>query len=235
MYTIYKITNKINGKAYIGQTKRKPTERWGRKGQGYEGQYLGNAIKKYGWDNFSKEILFDDCLTKEEANKVEKDLIKKYKTQETGYNVAPGGNIWEHNNFSLEKRKEWFLQHREFHSKKTSEGMKDWLANSTKEERKQYLGHSWTLERKEEHGQKIRESWKKKTKKEINQIHYNISKSKKDPKAKCQSKEFKQRMKMMALEQFKDGSPLKGSHWYNNGIKNVRAFVCPEGFQIGKI
>ena len=54
--------------------------------------YFGNAIKKYGWENFVGEILLDG-LTYEEACQKEKDYIKLYKTNlsEYGYNLHTGG------------------------------------------------------------------------------------------------------------------------------------------------
>ena len=66
MYTVYQHKNKINGKNYFGITSKNPEERW-KKGEGYKSSphfYL--AIKKYGWDNFEHNILFEG-LTKEEA------------------------------------------------------------------------------------------------------------------------------------------------------------------------
>mgnify|MGYP002658749408 CR=1 FL=1 len=58
-YCVYKHTNKINGKVYIGQSSN-IKERWSRKGTCYKGcTYFYNAIQKYGWDNFEHIILKD--------------------------------------------------------------------------------------------------------------------------------------------------------------------------------
>ena len=92
MYTVYEHRNKINGKRYIGITKQIPEERW-RNGSNYkESPHFYAAIQKYGWDAFEHKILFTN-LTKEEACKKEKELIKKHKTQdrEYGYNILEGG------------------------------------------------------------------------------------------------------------------------------------------------
>ena len=92
-YNIYKHTNLINNKSYIGITSQKCQNRWGINGKGYELQpKFYNAIQKYGWDNFQHDILYTD-LNKETALKIESELIKKYNTIENGYNVSPYGNI----------------------------------------------------------------------------------------------------------------------------------------------
>ena len=81
-----------NGKKYVGITMQKPQKRWS-KGRGYvQNKYMTNAIIKYGWDNIKHIILFTN-LTKEQAEKIEIELIKKYKTNimQYGYNIEDGG------------------------------------------------------------------------------------------------------------------------------------------------
>ena len=81
-----------NGKVYIGITCQKPTSRW-QGGNGYKGNsYFSRAIKKYGWDNFIHEILYDD-LTEEDAKRLEIEYIAKYKSniRKYGFNISSGG------------------------------------------------------------------------------------------------------------------------------------------------
>lgn len=91
-YIIYMHKNKINGKVYIGQTKQQPEKRW-KNGEGYiDSPRFYNAIKKYGWENFSHKILIDN-LTLEEADIQESYYIKLYKATDEryGYNINEGG------------------------------------------------------------------------------------------------------------------------------------------------
>ena len=91
---LYRITNIINNKKYIGITKRKPEIRWSN-GKGYKKtSYFRAAIEKYGWDNFEHIILYSN-LSKEDACQKEIELIKEYDTtnREFGYNNALGGEI----------------------------------------------------------------------------------------------------------------------------------------------
>ena len=92
-YTVYKHTNQINNKVYIGITKQNINNRWGHQGKGYINcTAFYRAIQKYGWDHFDHEILATE-LTKEEACKQEKELIQQYQSNnpEYGYNISPGG------------------------------------------------------------------------------------------------------------------------------------------------
>lgn len=81
-----------NGKRYVGLTRTKTWERWCG-GHGYKVQPLmWNAIQKYGWNNIEHFIVKDN-ITKEEAEALEIELIKKYKTTDRyyGYNISNGG------------------------------------------------------------------------------------------------------------------------------------------------
>ena len=92
-YTVYIHTNKVNGKRYVGITRQSVQDRW-RDGKGYKHCILFyRAIQKYGWDGFDHEI-FASNLTEEEAQNMEKLLIKELKTQdpEFGYNISDGGS-----------------------------------------------------------------------------------------------------------------------------------------------
>ena len=92
-YFLYKHTNLINGKVYIGITKQKPKRRW-HNGAGYKNnKYFYSAIQKYGWNNFEHKILFEK-LDFDEANNKEIQLIKKYDStnRKKGYNIHTGGD-----------------------------------------------------------------------------------------------------------------------------------------------
>lgn len=91
-YTLYKLTNTINGKVYIGLTSVKPKRRW-KGGCGYEHHSVLYAdIKKYGFSAFKTEILETD-LNKTRGGNREKYYIKLYDAtnEEKGYNVQSGG------------------------------------------------------------------------------------------------------------------------------------------------
>ena len=92
-YTVYMHVCRQNGKRYIGITKQRPSARFGKDGYGYKTcSHFYNAIRKYGWENFDHVILYSN-ITKDEAKRLEKELIAKYRTneEEYGYNIKPGG------------------------------------------------------------------------------------------------------------------------------------------------
>lgn len=86
-YYIYKTTNLINNKQYIGK-------HYGQLDDSYIGSgiLLQRAIKKYGQNNFKKEIL-EIVNTEEELNKKEKYYINLFNAIEDNnfYNIAQGG------------------------------------------------------------------------------------------------------------------------------------------------
>jgi len=97
IYTIYKATNTINGKAYIGFDSDWPSRKERhKKNINYRSQYFYNAIKKYGWDNFSWKVLYQSLDGEHCLKVMENYFICEYRTYTgfsdcKGYNVTLGG------------------------------------------------------------------------------------------------------------------------------------------------
>lgn len=91
---IYKITNTVNGKIYVGQTVRTLEERkWQHINTAKKGHknHLYNAMRKYGIENFKFEKICDvDNI--EDLNILERYYIAKYNCIKDGYNMVDGGN-----------------------------------------------------------------------------------------------------------------------------------------------
>lgn len=87
---IYKITNKVNGKSYIGQTRYTVEFRWRQHQHKKDNVYFHNAIHKYGAESFTVETL-EECDI-EILNEREIYYIAKYNTFENGYNLTIGGD-----------------------------------------------------------------------------------------------------------------------------------------------
>ena len=101
-WIIYKHTNLLNGKVYIGQTHYdNPKDRF-KNGLGYKRSdgkqsIFWEAIQKYGWDNFETTYLSTDIETKEKANELEIYYINEYRScvyfkDCNGYNMTVGGD-----------------------------------------------------------------------------------------------------------------------------------------------
>lgn len=113
-YYVYKHTNLINNKVYIGQTCQKPENRWGNGINSYKNNsHFISSIQKYGWDNFAHEILLSN-LTEEEARYWEDYYIEYYKARDPqyGYNILKGGlkspfqSLWENEEFRSKMSKQ---------------------------------------------------------------------------------------------------------------------------------
>lgn len=89
-WCVYKHTCLLNNKSYIGITCQNPNNRW-KNGLGYkESTKFYKAIVKYGWENFSHEIL-EFNLAQTEAHLKEQKYIKEYDSILNGYNITQGG------------------------------------------------------------------------------------------------------------------------------------------------
>jgi hypothetical protein len=86
-YLIYKITNTLSSKFYIGTHKTK------NKNDGYmgSGKYLNRAYKKYGIENFTKEILFEFDNPVEMFAKEVEIVDDDFLMNENTYNLKRGG------------------------------------------------------------------------------------------------------------------------------------------------
>lgn len=94
---IYKITNLLNNKFYIGKTKHPIDKRyynhlWCVDNKNDVTCKIHNAIRKYGKENFKIELI-DTCYSEEELNEKERYWIEKLNSRdpEVGYNTAKGG------------------------------------------------------------------------------------------------------------------------------------------------
>ena len=92
MGSIYKITNTVNSKAYIGQTRYDAEKtRISKHLTGNGSRIIKKAIEKYGQDAFTYEILHDGIIP-EFLDDLEIEAIEKFNTiAPHGYNLTAGG------------------------------------------------------------------------------------------------------------------------------------------------
>lgn len=119
IHHLYRITNKINGKIYIGQTVKPSARWWQHRNDSADPQNpFHYAIKKYGAHNFEFEVIAT-CKGFDNANYVETELVTQYESHismSKGYNATHGG-------MNAPKSDEWI------------QDMKDWHASLSPEER----------------------------------------------------------------------------------------------------
>lgn len=104
---IYLVTNLVNGKTYVGQTRQPILSRWSqhvyeaREGSSY---FLHQAIRKYGKDSFKIEELYR-ADSQKELNEKERHFIQVYHSfcADSGYNQTMGGDGWSGNEASRRK------------------------------------------------------------------------------------------------------------------------------------
>lgn len=115
-YLIYKITNNINGKFYIGKHITENID------DGYmgSGKLIRQAIKKYGTENFTKEILFD-VYGEDMMNFLEEAIVDEaFVARKDTYNLKTGGEGGS-------------IKHSEETKKRMSESRKRYFARLRKE------------------------------------------------------------------------------------------------------
>ena len=91
MYNLYKITNLLNNKNYIGITNRNPEKRFAEHKKPSSKSFIGKAIQADGVENFSFEVLLTKIKDQDISN-LECEYIKKYNSLlPNGYNADLGG------------------------------------------------------------------------------------------------------------------------------------------------
>lgn len=204
-FTIYITTNKINGKVYVDQHKVKSL--FARDNYLGSGKKLKLAIKKYGKENFSKEII-TIVMTQSEADALESYYIEKYDSTnpEKGYNILKGGQ----GTGRLENQIPW------------NKGKK---GCQTAWNKGLILGPVTGEEYEKRYGNRVYDHEAlSKAHKGQGKGHTPWNKGKKNPKA----SEYNRAHGVKPPSQ-------KGKKWYNNGTISIMNNSCPEGFVPGRI
>lgn len=192
MYYIYKITNLINNKIYVGRGTVR-TKTYGPEKDHYfgSGRIIKKAIQKYGKENFKKEIL-EYCETMEEAIHKEPEWIKNLNAakSDTGYNLTTDSSgfssetgrianelaqLW-YENLSKEDKEVYhnklkeIQQQRKEQTRENSRLMWEKRSEEAIENIKQKLSDSWTPEMREAQRQRMLGSKRK------NNLEYMVAK-----------------------------------------------------------
>lgn len=110
MHYLYKITNQLDGKIYIGQSNN-PEYRWKQhkadSRRTYPVQYIHRAMAKHGVENFIFEIIAS-CKNQKDTDDVESILILQYNSRNdlSGYNLMVGGSYGGHSEETKQKQRE---------------------------------------------------------------------------------------------------------------------------------
>lgn len=219
-YTVYKTTNKINGKIYIGvhKTNNLDDDYLG------SGKHLGYAIDKYGIENFEKEILaiFEKSsdMFKMESELVNDDFVERDDT----YNIKLGGHggfDWINENKNSKK----YIDQRVKNGKspqsqaalKQGIATQKWLSKNNPE---------WCIKRSESLSRGVKKYYK--------------NGGKNGFKGKKHTEEFKKKIgSINSKKQFGSGNSQYGTMWiYNLELKESKRIMktdpIPEGWLKGR-
>jgi hypothetical protein len=203
---IYCITNLVNGKNYFGQrtvstkcTNLLSDMYWG------SGKILKLAQKKYGLENFKKEIIISGKFSKEQINRFEKCIIACQRLiGKAEYNIANGGDGGFTGFWGTERCTEEVRKQQSERSKRSAVIYKESYergrekAKETVKRKKENGWHGWS------HYRGLSEEQKEA-----------ISNAKKGKTLGAENSSF-------------------GKHWWTNGKETIKCEICPEGFWSGR-
>lgn len=112
---IYKFTSIDTKKVYIGYTTQNVKQRYN---QHYSNAFnkkikskFYNAIRKYGWDNFIREIIYTGFDSDHTLNEMEPHFISEYNSYKNGYNSTVGGNApMRHKSHTIKSKQKMSVQ-----------------------------------------------------------------------------------------------------------------------------
>ena len=217
---IYKTTNLINGKIYIGKKKSNKF---------LDNNYLGSgkiirqAIEKYGKDNFSVELL-EKCDSLDALNEKEKYYIEYYNSQNLtiGYNISFGGDggiTWGNDKHPFKDK-----HHTEESKRKNSEHCKGRVPWNK--------GKKGIKKMSEETKEKIRLKNLGKKKHRIKK--HNVP-MKEETKEKLRQLNLGKKIPIERVEKIRTTQLNKHLHWFNNGVVEIKASDCPIGYTLGRL
>jgi len=166
MIGIYKITNTVNNKIYIGQS-WDIERRWGNHRALDTNLHLKAAIKKYGLENFNFEVIrivSDSGLTQILLDTLEIKYVKECKSHDRlyGYNKTYGGNGGKRTEETIQK----IVNSRKVNNKKLSEETRKRMSEShtgmkLSEETRKRISESHTGMKRSEEARKNMSLWQK--------------------------------------------------------------------------
>lgn len=217
-YLIYKITNLVNGKFYIGQHKTDNLEDnyWG------SGLSIQRAIHKYGIENFVFTVLID-LKNEEEMNLLEELVVNEdFISRPDVYNMKVGGK----GGWPSVKGEKNPMYGRRVQDCMTPEEVERWKANiskATSGENNPMYGHVWSDEARHQMSKSVKEAMKDPS---IRQHISNVRKAQITTKTKEE--------RILMTKPMSDA--LRGCKYWNNGIDTVLSKECPgKGWTLGNL
>ena len=174
------------------------------------GKLIGYARRKYGKENFKKEILFVGDYTQDEINELEKLAISNERALgKAEYNIADGGS--------------WGLNGRYYWD------------NASEEQKKKHSEHNRIAGKK---GQEAFKKLPDDVKKAINEKAERTRKERgfsHHTKGTTGMKFTEEQRKHISEGHKGERNGSFGKHWYTNGKENILSENCPEGFHPGRV
>lgn len=186
MHYIYRIINNINGHDYIGKKKLKESQTpltdnyWG------SGTKIKEAVRSYGIENFSKEILEDNISSESESIKREIFWIQFFKNKGMAYyNISPGAEGLDIS--TIEDLDEKYIQqYRDHVALKVKESWSNY-SDEERRQRNQKISDAWKHK-----DNKFKENFSKKRSEIQKTVYSKLSKEEKESINKKRSESLKQ-------------------------------------------